>query len=1495
MKVKKRYYIRIFIGLVLFVLMLPVLLFFLFRIAPVQRYLNDKITDLVEQNLNTKIYIGNVAYTAPMNIVLSDIYLADYQQDTLLFLRKITVRPLYYSFRTNKLTISKINIDRLRFEYRIDSTGFSNIDYLIAHLPPSEEDTSTTNSDFKLKINKIDFKNSSIFYSSAEKDTFPLGLDLDTLDLKRVNFKVRELFYSSDSIALDLQNFSLIDKSGFRIKNISTKLTKIKNFIELKDFYIKLNTSRLIFNKLSIYEDTLTGNNNIYTVKLLRQSMLNTHDLAYFSEQMKNYPEKINIGLSLSGALADINFSDFYLKYRNYSIVNFYGKIIGLPDINRTYIDLNFNKLQTSKNELFSIRNPFNDSLIIEAPNNINVPNIIDFNGNITGLLKDFSINGDITTTSGSIELNLDIINDKIKKINGSFRVDSFNLGYVLQNNTLGSVTLSDSIDLSIDADKNIFGNNSTNIYSAGFKGYQYKNIDIASNFDGKIINLDLNSCDQNFKMQANISYDRTPKKNKLNFTINLDTANFYALHLTEDESAFLACGFSGNYSGHNIDDFVGNLQFSKPLVLIKNMQKLEIKKFTMHSDNLYRVKDNFYRQIMLNSDVMNGSVKGTFTLDEMINFAQNLPAFYFPSLAADTTVKLFQEIGSTHNSISISLYLLNLQPVLSIFAPTVTIADGTVVSLFMNNDQRHFYFSIRSDSVFISKNKFENFYFSVNGDTAHLTSAIVIDTMEFGSIRFHDFSIKNNIFNDTGNVEISWNNKSQKLNKGHITTNFYLSRQDSNLLVDIKLPTDTLYINNVRWIISSRGIKIDSSGYDIKNFTISTGYSGQNIGIRGKISKNHKDTLNMNIVNFDVSQLNPMLHNMKLTGYLNLQLAAIDLMNDPIIKMTNKISRFSFNSVNLGMIEQTFSFADSIASTVVSIQKIGKNSKGKDTVYKSVVVDARYLLEDQKFDVNLNIRKLNLKPFAPYVGDYVSFSKMASIDGNLKISGDKVMYDVTGYLNFIGAFYLVPTGVTYNINGGMHLDFSNNLITLQKTIITGPMLEGDATLEGTIKHSHFKDPYLDFSFRADTLPFLRLTRTNDRKYYGNLRLSGDFNVKGFLESLTITADVTTESGTSLTLLLDRPSDISNKTEILTFVDNTDTTTVINYDNQDEQSSANIDLDLNLHLKPESKFRIVFDEMTGEALDVQGEGNIKVKKTAFSDLVLFGNISITKGTYYFVLENIINRKFEIEKGSTIRFNGAPTDGYVDIATVYSIKNVNLYNLLLDEQYADKKTQADCYILLKGQIEEPEIKFDVKLPKADRKIQTQIDNLDDANRNKQFLSLLLIGRFQPLPGLTYDPNANNLAGTFNAGELISNQLNSMLANLGTDVDLDVNYITGDRSTTDQFDVAVSVPLLNERVSVNTDVGVGGTNVNTSNQNNFIGDFEIDVKLNKKGNAILKGYNKSNRNNFYEQGYTQGIGIQYKTTLDNLFKKDTTQNKKKIPPKRKLDIDTTKQNE
>ena len=214
---------------------------------------------------------------------------------------------------------------------------------------------------------------------------------------------------------------------------------------------------------------------------------------------------------------------------------------------------------------------------------------------------------------------------------------------------------------------------------------------------------------------------------------------------------------------------------------------------------------------------------------------------------------------------------------------------------------------------------------------------------------------------------------------------------------------------------------------------------------------------------------------------------------------------------------------------------------------------------------------------------------------------------------------------------------------------------------------------------------------------------------------------------------------------------------------------------------------------------------------------------------------------------------------------------------MDENYAEQKTQADCYLKLTGEILNPEIHFSVELPKADQRIASQVENLDDANKNKQFLSLLIFGRFQPLPGLTYDPNANIASDAFNTGELISNQLNSLLSNINSDVELDVNYVTGNQQTTDQFDVAVSVPLFNERLSINTDVGVGGNNANADDQNNFIGDFEVDYIVNKKGNIRLRAFNKTNRNEFYDRGpYTQGVGILYKNDFDNIFRKDTMKN-------------------
>ena len=59
--------------------------------------------------------------------------------------------------------------------------------------------------------------------------------------------------------------------------------------------------------------------------------------------------------------------------------------------------------------------------------------------------------------------------------------------------------------------------------------------------------------------------------------------------------------------------------------------------------------------------------------------------------------------------------------------------------------------------------------------------------------------------------------------------------------------------------------------------------------------------------------------------------------------------------------------------------------------------------------------------------------------------------------------------------------------------------------------------------------------------------------------------------------------------------------------------------------------------------------------------------------------------------------------------------------------------------------------------------------------------------------------------------------------------------------------------------------------STNNSNFIGDFDIEYLLNKAGNIRLKAYNHFNDQNFYVKNAltTQGVGFVFKYDFDKLF--------------------------
>jgi hypothetical protein len=131
------------------------------------------------------------------------------------------------------------------------------------------------------------------------------------------------------------------------------------------------------------------------------------------------------------------------------------------------------------------------------------------------------------------------------------------------------------------------------------------------------------------------------------------------------------------------------------------------------------------------------------------------------------------------------------------------------------------------------------------------------------------------------------------------------------------------------------------------------------------------------------------------------------------------------------------------------------------------------------------------------------------------------------------------------------------------------------------------------------------------------------------------------------------------------------------------------------------------------------------------------------------------------------------------------------------------------------------------------------------------------------------NTAYAAGIATGTELLSNQLNRFLSQISKNFDIGVNYRKGDEISSDEVEVAFSTQILNDRVTLNGNMDMGGTQQTTSidNTNNIAGDFDVDIKITEKFH--VKTFNRSNDNLLlYTSPYTQGVGVMYREDFNSI---------------------------
>jgi hypothetical protein len=324
--------------------------------------------------------------------------------------------------------------------------------------------------------------------------------------------------------------------------------------------------------------------------------------------------------------------------------------------------------------------------------------------------------------------------------------------------------------------------------------------------------------------------------------------------------------------------------------------------------------------------------------------------------------------------------------------------------------------------------------------------------------------------------------------------------------------------------------------------------------------------------------------------------------------------------------------------------------------------------------------------------------------------------------------------------------------------------------------------------------------------------------------------------------------------------------------------------------------QIIFDPKIGDIIHGKGSGKITMEINTQGKFQMFGHFKIEEGDYLFTLKNVINKRFKIENGGTIEWDGDPLDASVNLEAIYKTK-ASLYSIMqnsvvqnsvaTNSDYFKTRIPVECQLYLSNKLLKPDIRYEIYLPNAQEEIRSALAGQmpTEAEVTKQFLSLLVINSFWPnnTGGTTSASNISGSSASYVvATEFFSNQLSNWLSTGSWDVG--VNLRPQDQMSSAEVDLALSRQFLNNRLNITGGVNYGGTQLNNpnptaavaqtnTNQNTVMGDVNVDYKLTKNGKVSIKAFNKANDQYISisqsdQSLYKQGVGLVYREEFNRV---------------------------
>lgn len=1409
-----------------------------------QSFIARKCIDYFANEYNIELSVGDAYFKMPNKVVLSDIEMKDSCGNMLLSAVNLDASIETISFEKEYLALSEINLNSPHINVIINENGTANYSYILNKF--ASEDTMP---DFSVVCKKLSITNGHLKYLDERHDNTGSSFKASDMEINNFNAGISKFGYQNDTISVNIDNFSLNEKSGIAINNFSCKIKYYDKGFSVNDLTFKTNYSELVCSEISISgKDSLYLSNPIEKIEKFNINIdtliFSIADLSPFLPQCQGLSDSLHLRGNFSGRPDDLKFRDFGISMYNDTRLYANLSVTGLPELEQTIVFGSISNMRTNKEDLNRILKLVSHEKPIKIPTALKSLNWLAFNGNISGMLNDMVAYGQFTTNIGTVKTDLAIMPDwktMAVKYDGNICAQNINLHEIISGyNNLGLLSMTMNIKGNIDSQSHTQNKINGKIQRLDFNKYSYNNIDIKGELTDTTFNGNINIDDPNIRAEIIGYYDFGNKKNN-KIEISSDIyANLKELNIApkNTNNSELKIVIGAQFVGDLKNRPVGNITLSNIEFNIDD-KHLKINKISAIS----KIDEYKKYSIKIDSNILELDMYGNFNISEVPEDIYYLVAKSIPS-------GLSKYAKKKHNN--------------NYFTYHFKIKHINDITKFYDKDLR-FHGDIYSSNGYVFGDT-ETLYGKIlmpqitNGDYEIGASEIEIYSKKgISSVNVKSSSIKTSKFlfeniklamtaeNDNVGLNLNWKNEKTSNDNGSFLLDAKIipHGNDSSPRIEAKILPSQFTFGENTWELGETHINYDNREVEIENLKLSN--ANQILNVKGYISKDPNKKMSFLIDNVDLNNINPLTQPIgyEFGGILSGSGRISNIYDIPVFTTNFNIHDLSINQEQLGKLNLSSKWDNQNNAFVIS----GTN--------KFVEMKGTYLTEQDSLDASIILKNLKLNIFDKFLNKYEICDINGEANGAVMLNGSIKNPSIDGTIN------LNRTEFTYNYlklkaitEDEIHINndsifFDNFKIRDENGNI--------GIINGGLYHDNFKNFRFGFLGNLEDFKVMNTKMSDNNLFYGTVYASGGITVEGTPNNLSIYAGATTGPNTKFVLPMEDSYKAQN-TSYITFITEEDTETDIS---DMRFSTMDYSIKLDIEVKPEAEVQIVFDPRAGDRIKANGEGMLKVEYNSDDKLYMYGEIEISKGDYLFTLENIINKRFTISPGGTITWDGNPYEGKLNLDAVYTT-SVSLKELMREEydstDNSNKKATVECHMHIIGNLMSPEIQFSIKIPNGSEKVKTKLASLTQDEINKQLLYVLVINQF-------YDPNSemlNQTGSTTNAvgvttTQMLSNQLSNWLSKIVKDVDVGFQYRPSTEFSGQEVEVALSTQIFNDRLLINGNLGISEKKFDNEN---IVGDVEVQWKLNKKGSIRIKGFSRKNTDIEAEYGpYTTGAGIFY----------------------------------